>query len=182
MISRGTSRLRNLPRNIGWIIYFQNIAIKFRQRICKKFQFSPLYNTNIAKLIQNIPRATSYHTSFHTIYCVETDGILLCRFTILSLKVSWARDACMQLEHFSRAWRQRKSYLDNILGWHKEIPRMTRTSQGSRHDKIMKSTIVQYVFHTLTLRNSSSCFAIAMSDLRIWNFALVITLSLIETL
>ena len=108
-ISRGTPSLRNLPRNSGWILYFQKIAIKFRQSSCTKFQISPRWKYNIAKLIQNIPRAT---ISFHTIHIVwkltvaatvswrVAQYIAMPINSLLSLKVSWARDSCLQMEDF----------------------------------------------------------------------------------
>ena len=56
-------------------------------KLYKILNFSNVKN-NTAKLIQNIPRATISSP----IYC--------CGNSLLSLKVSWARYSCMQMEHF----------------------------------------------------------------------------------
>ena len=42
-ISSGTLSVRNLPRNSGWILCFQEIAIKFKEWSCTTFQISPLW-------------------------------------------------------------------------------------------------------------------------------------------
>ena len=69
-ISRGTPRLRNLPRNSGQILYFRKIAIKFRQTAdVKNLNFLHCITIgNIAKLIQNIPKA-AMHTFSCNILC-----------------------------------------------------------------------------------------------------------------
>ena len=60
---------------------------------------------------------------------------------------------------FSCAWRQRDWYLNNILGWKTVIPRLASVVYRSLpRSQLVKSTIVQYVFRTLTLWNSLFCY------------------------
>ena len=93
----------------------------------------------MAKLIQNIPKAI---ISFHTMYCVKTDGIyysgyrllagssigiLLCQFTTL-VESFMSTGFMLANGIFSCAWQQRNCYLNNILGWNTIIPRMAGIS------------------------------------------------------
>ena len=159
-ISRGTPSLRNLPRNSGWILNFQKIAIKFRRQwSCTKFQISPLkiiLQNSFKTLQELLPWVFTENWRYRQltgspIYCYANSR--------LSLKVSWSRDSMQMERTFSCAWRQRRQYLNNISGWKTVIPRIVRISLCSG-PKMVKSTIVQYVFRTLTL---TVCFVIVMS-------------------
>ena len=83
-ILRGTPRLRNLPRNNRCILYFQKVVIKFRQLSCTKFHFFHCINCN------TLSKHSKGYISFHTLYCVKTNGSQIYFFanSLLSLIVS----------------------------------------------------------------------------------------------
>ena len=157
----GMPSLRNLPRNSGWILYFQKIAIKFRQWSCTKFQISPLWKHNIAKLTQNIPKAT---ISFHTIYCVKTDGSGYPQLAgspiywyVNSLYSRWKFDehgihAC-KWNIFMRMTTA-KLISEQYFGMKNSNSTHGKNIVHCSGPDMVKSTIVQYVFRTLTLWNS----------------------------
>ena len=47
-------------------------------------------------------------------------------YSLPPLNVSWVRDSCRQMEHFSWVWQQRNSFWNHISGLRTEIPRMAR--------------------------------------------------------
>ena len=114
----------------------------------QNFKFLHCEN-NIAKLIQNIPRAA---IRFHTIYCVKIDivatvswrvaehGIRACKWNIF-MRLTTARLISEQCMYFG---------MTNINSTHgKNIVHCSGPD-------MVKSTIVLYVFRTLTLWNSLS--------------------------
>ena len=123
-----------------------------------------LYTISNFSTVKIILQNSFKNTKKYTIYCVKTEGSGYCQLagrsiycyanSLFSLNVSWARDSCMQMEHFHA---HDDSEIDIWTTFWEEKQYNSTHCKNIAHcsgPNMVKSTIVHYVFRTLTLWNS----------------------------